>query len=187
MSKIGKRPIILPAGVSVAVEKGTVKVVGPKGALSWALPAGISLLAKENEIFLIAKRDSLKTRSQHGLARAMLASMVQGTSYGFEKKLKLVGVGFRAEPTGSGLRLTLGFSHPIEIVAPEGISLVVDKNIISISGIDKQLVGEVAARIRALKPPEPYKGKGIMYVEEQVRRKPGKAAKAAGPVVGTQG
>jgi len=183
MSRIGKRPIRLPAGVTVTLAGRDVSVSGPKGDLHWTHPAGLRVISKDGLVKIEQESGDEGGGALHGLTRALIANMVQGVAEGFAKKLKIVGVGYRAEVTEQGLRLLLGFSHPIDFPAPPGIAFALDKNIITVSGIDKQLVGETAARIRALKKPEPYKGKGIMYEDEQVRRKPGKAAKTVG--VGT--
>jgi len=187
MSKIGKRPIPLPAGATLTTEGQTARVVGPKGTLSWNIPQGITVRIKDAQIEVARAKPSDDLKPLHGLTRAQLANMVKGVTEGFSKQLRIVGVGFRAEVTADGLRLALGFSHPVEFPAPPGIAFTVDKNVITITGIDRQLVGETAARIRALRPPEPYKGKGILYADEQIRRKPGKAAKTIGPVTGGVG
>ena len=181
MSRVGSRPIQLPPGVTLAMEGADIVVTGPKGTLRWIVPAGMTVLPQDGVVRISRKSDEDQAKAYHGLTRALIANMVQGVSEGYAKQLKIVGVGYRAELIGNGLRLALGFSHPVDFPAPAGISFTVDKNVISISGIDKQLVGETAARIRAFKKPEPYKGKGIMYTDELIRRKPGKAAKAAGP------
>ena len=187
MSKIGKRLISVPEGVTVTVEGPEVVVVGPKGSLRWKYPEGIKILVADGVLTVSRGDDSDAQRALHGLTRALVANMIRGVAEGYSKQLKLVGVGFRAETTGNGIRLSLGFSHPIDIPALPGIGFTIDKNVITITGIDRQLVGETAARIRALKKPEPYKGKGVMYVDELVRRKPGKAVKAVGPGAGGAG
>jgi len=180
MSRIGKRPILLPDQVTLSREGSEVVVTGPKGTLRWLLPPGIELANANGVITIKRSGDEKQDRALHGLSRALVANMVTGVSQGYAKQLKIVGVGYRSEVTGNGLRFSLGYSHPIDITAPAGISLTVDKNLVTVAGIDKQLVGETAARIRAFRKPEPYKGKGIMYVDELIRRKPGKAAKAIG-------
>jgi large subunit ribosomal protein L6 len=185
MSKIGRRPVNIPAGVTVASPNRTLTVTGPKGRLSWPMPPEVEVKVTGDAATVTRLKDTPRARAQHGLTRALLANMVRGVTEGYAKQLKVMGVGYRVEALGNGLRLSLGYSHPIDVPAPAGISLTIDKNIITVSGIDKQLVGETAARIRALKKPEPYKGKGVAYVDEVVRRKPGKAAKAVG--VATQG
>ena len=179
MSRIGKKPITLPKNIKISQSDGLVKVEGPKGILSSQLPEGISLTMGEGSIVIERKSEERLARSYHGLARTLIGNMVTGVSAGFEKGLEISGVGYRAEVTGSSVKLLLGFSSPIQYDIPKGIDVRVDKQVnIVISGIDKQLVGRVAAEIRALKKPEPYKGKGIKYVGEHIRRKAGKSAGA---------
>lgn len=176
MSRIGKKPISLPAGVEFIINGNTVTVKGPKGVLSWDIPADIGLIQEEKQILVTRPSDSKKHRALHGLSRALLANMVEGVSNGFEKKLEMVGVGYRAQMQGTKLLINAGYSQPIEIEAPEGIEFEVPAvNRITIKGIDKQLVGNTAAHIRAIRKPEPYKGKGIKYENERIRRKAGKA------------
>lgn len=177
MSRIGNKIINIPEGVEIKIETGRIFIKGPKGELSKVIPEGIEI--KEVDKQLIIKRESndKNVRSLHGLIRALIVDDIIGVKDGYTKKLELVGVGFKAEKKGEGLVFSLGFSHPIEVPAVSGINLRVDKNIVIVEGIDKQLVGEFAAKIKALKPPEPYKGKGIRYVGEYIRRKPGKAGK----------
>jgi large subunit ribosomal protein L6 len=179
MSRIGKLPVKIPSGVVVTVAGNVVDVKGPKGALSFAFPDEISVEEKEGIVFVSRLSDDRRVRAFHGLVRAVIFNMVQGVTKGHEKSLEIVGVGYRAKATGSSIELSLGFSHPVSLVAPEGVSVVMhdkEKNVIVVSGIDKQKVGEFAANIRKLKKPEPYKGKGIRYVGEYVRRKAGKSA-----------
>jgi len=178
MSKIGIRKINIPEGVTVKIDGSKVKVTGPRGELELEVPKNIVVKIENSQIAVSRLRHGNYTRSLHGLFRALIANMITGVSSGFEKKLDFKGVGFRAEVTEKKLILHLGFSHPIEIIAPEGIDLKVEKNVITVSGIDRQKVGQVAADIRSKKPVEPYKGKGIKYIDEIPRRKPGKAAKA---------
>lgn len=180
MSKIGKLPIILPSQVRVELSGQTIKVVGPRGSLEWQFPEGIFIEKKEDRIFLNVKSQDKKTSAFHGTARATIANMIRGVSEGWVRKLELVGTGYRAEVGADILTLAVGHSHPIKIKAPEGIVFKVEKSTISVEGADRQIVGQTAARIRALRPPEPYKGKGIKYQEEVVKRKAGKAAKAVG-------
>lgn len=176
MSRIGKKPISLPTGVEFIIDGNKVTVKGPKGELSWDVPADIGLVQEGNQILVTRPSDNKKHRSLHGLSRALIANMVEGVSNGFEKKLELVGVGYRAQMQGTKLVITAGYSHPVEVEAPEGIEFEVPAvNRINIKGIDKQLVGNTAAHIRAIRKPEPYKGKGIKYENERVRRKAGKA------------
>lgn len=184
MSRIGKQPIELPENVTVVIDGLSVNVTGPKGELKHKLMPGFVLEQKETRLELsIADKDKEAQLSQYyGLMRTLVANMVVGVSEGFSKVLEVNGVGFRVNLQGQKLELNLGFSHPILYTAPEGIELAVDQNqnTITVSGIDKQLVGEVAAQIRSFKKPEPYKGKGIKYQGEHIRRKAGKAAAKAG-------
>ncbi len=176
MSRIGKKPISLPKGVEVKIEDNTVTVKGPRGELTQKLPADISLDISDDEILVTRPSDAKKHRAFHGLSRALVANMVEGVTNGYEKKLELVGVGYRAQMQGSKLMLTVGYSHPILIDAPEGIDFEVPAvTKITVRGIDKQLVGNTAAHIRAIRKPEPYKGKGIKYENEIIRRKAGKS------------
>lgn len=171
----------LAAGVTLQIQDGRAVVTGAKGTLSYTLPLGIEVEQEGSEIKVTRQNDEQQTRAFHGLVRALLQSMVQGVSKGFEKRLEIIGVGYRAQASGSKLNLSLGFSHPVELTAPQGITIKMDeteKNILIISGIDKQVVGEFAANVRKLRKPEPYKGKGIRYVGERVVRKAGKAAAA---------
>ncbi len=176
MSRIGKKPISLPAGVKVTVDGNTVTVQGSKGTLVQTLPEGITINQEDNQLVVQRANDSKQQRAFHGLTRALIANMVEGVTNGFEKKLELVGVGYRAQMQGKKLVISIGFSHPVEIDAPEGIDFEVPAPTrITIRGIDKQLVGNTAAHIRAIRKPEPYKGKGIKYENEHIRRKAGKA------------
>ena len=179
MSSVGNAPITIPDGLSVEVSAGTVKVSGSQGELSKEMPEGIEVQVEESVVTVSRNDDSRQQRSLHGLARALVNNMVEGVSNGFMKELTIVGVGYRAQAKGNNaLELALGFSHSVNVEAPDGITFEVpEPTIIKVSGIDKQLVGQVAADIRALKKPEPYKGKGIRYVDEYVIRKAGKAAK----------
>jgi large subunit ribosomal protein L6 len=178
MSRIGKKPIPIPAGVQVTLDNGTVSVKGPKGQLSWSFDPSIQVAQENGHLIVTRANDQPRVRALHGLTRSLVANMVTGVSTGFTKNLEIQGTGYRAQLQGRKLVLSLGFSHPVEIDPPEGITFLSDApNRVSVSGIDKQLVGEVAAKIRALRPPEPYKGKGIRYAGEVVRRKAGKAGK----------
>ncbi len=179
MSKIGKQPINLPEGVSVEVSGLNVAVKGPKGELGRDLPHGVSVEVKDNVVQVSVRGESKAMHSLHGTYRALIANDVKGVSEGWTKSLELVGTGFRAEVNGKTLTLTIGYSHPVIFEAPEGIAFKVEKTIITVEGIDKELVGRISANIRAARPPEPYKGKGIKYVDEVIRRKPGKAAAKA--------
>jgi len=176
MSRIGKAPIPIPQGVEIKRAGSTVEVKGPKGALSHAIPEGISIQVEDGVIHVKRKGDAKRERSLHGLSRTLIANMVTGVTAGFEKGLEIVGIGYRAALQGRNLQLSLGYSHPVIYPIPEGIEVEVDKqNKITVKGIDKQQVGQVAAEIRSFRKPEPYKGKGIRYIGEQVRRKAGKA------------
>lgn len=180
MSRIGRMPIALPKGVEVKVEPGNlVTVKGPKGTLTRALHPDMQIEVAGGQVVVRRPSDARHHRALHGLTRALLANMVTGVSEGFRKELEIVGVGYRAELQGRKLVLSLGFSHPVEVEPPEGIAFEVDRSgrKFSVLGIDKELVGEVAAKIRAKRPPEPYKGKGIRYVGEYVRMKAGKGGK----------
>lgn len=179
MSKIGKLPIAIGNGVSVSVQENQVQVTGPKGNASYALPEGISVELTEGILTVKAlDLSDRKVKAMYGLTRANLANIVKGLDSGFEKKLELTGVGYRAQMQGVDLVLSLGFSHPVKITPQPGITLSVADNTITVAGSDKSLVGQIAAQIRKVRPPEPYKGKGIKYKGERIRRKAGKAAKA---------
>jgi len=176
MSRIGKKPVSLPKGVEVKIDENRVTVKGPRGTLNQDLPAKISVTTSEDEIIVTRPSDAKKYRAYHGLSRALIANMVEGVTNGYEKKLELVGVGYRAQMQGKKIVLNIGFSHPVQIDAPEGIEFEVPAvTKIIVKGIDKQLVGNTAAHIRALRKPEPYKGKGIKYENEVIRRKAGKS------------
>ena len=179
MSRIGKLPVAVPTGVKIRREQSMIMIEGPKGKLSLKVPQGIDVVLGDGTIEVTRPSDGRIERSFHGLVRTLVANMVKGVSVGFEKKLEISGVGYRAEVAGHTLKLVIGFSTPVEYTIPKGIEIKVDKLInIAVSGIDKQLVGRVAAEIRSLKKPEPYKGKGIKYVGEQIRRKVGKSVGA---------
>jgi len=181
MSRIGKMPIPIPSGVKVNINGGLVTVNGPKGELSRTIPDDMTVNIESDVLTVSRPSDSKKHRSYHGLTRSLLANMVEGVSKGFEKSLEIVGVGYRAEKTGNKLILRIGYSHPVEITPLPGTSLNVEgNNKIVVSGIDKEVVGEMAAEIRAIRRPDSYKGKGIRYAGEVVRLKPGKAGKAVG-------
>ena len=178
MSRIGKQPIPVPSGVNVTIDGSTVTVTGPKGTLSQSFDPAMEIALEDGVITVRRPNDERRNRSLHGLTRTLVANMVTGVSEGFKKNLEIVGVGYRAVLKGNDLDLSLGLSHPMVVTAEEGITFEVPApNRISVSGIDKQRVGQVAAEIRKIRPPEPYKGKGIRYAGEHVRRKVGKAAK----------
>lgn len=178
MSKIGKTPIQIPSGVKIEETNRTVKITGAKGSLDYALPSGIKI--EESEGKLLITRDNRVDSAIYGTTRANIANIVKGVSEGWKKELEIIGTGFRAEVNGKTLVLNVGYSHPVKFDAPEGIEFKVEKMIITVSGIDKIVVGQTAASVREARPPEPYKGKGIKYVNEVIKRKVGKAAKAAG-------
>lgn len=177
MSRKGKAPIVLPKGVEVKVSNNEVHVKGPKGALKQDLVDAIDVKVENNQVLVSLKSDAEDSSNFHGLYRTLIQNMVTGTTVGFEKKLEMIGVGYRAAVQGDLLDLQLGFSHPTKLPIPKGLTIKVDKNtLIVISGADKHLVGQFAAIVRGKKPPEPYQGKGIRYVDEYVRKKAGKAA-----------
>jgi large subunit ribosomal protein L6 len=174
MSRIGKQPIAIPDNVEVKIDKGEIKLKGPKGELTQAIPDEIEVTIKEKEIVVALKKKTKNSPALWGLLRTLIFNMIQGVTEGYEKQLEIEGVGYRATLQGNKLVLNIGFSHPVEIEAPAGIEFKVERNLITVSGIDKQLVGQVAAEIRSKRKPEPYKGKGIHYVGEVIRRKAGK-------------
>jgi large subunit ribosomal protein L6 len=175
MSRIGKRPIPVPAKVTVTIEGQTVTVKGPKGDLSRTLPPEVEILLEGETVIVNRRNESRPARQRHGLCRTLIANMVEGVSTGFTRKLEIQGVGYRAAVQGKVLNLAMGYSHPVNIDPPEGITFLVEGTTnVTVSGIDKEIVGNTAARIRAVRPPEPYKGKGIRYAGEIVRRKVGK-------------
>ncbi|GHU06829.1 50S ribosomal protein L6 [Alphaproteobacteria bacterium] len=177
MSRIGKLPVKIPAGVTITVDPDFIKVAGPKGNLEQFTLPHVDVKIEGDEAIVTRKSDEKIARSQHGLMRSLINNMVIGVTQGFEKKLEVNGVGFRVNGGGQNLEMYLGYSHPVKYQAPEGIDIAVDKMNITVSGASKQQVGQIASEIRALKKPEPYKGKGIKYADEQIRRKAGKAGK----------
>ena len=178
MSRIGKSPITIPAGVEVSIAGRTVSVKGPKGQLSREIPGEITVRKEDNTLLVERPDDSRTNRSLHGLSRTLVSNMVIGVTDGFAKELEIVGVGYRAEAQGQNLRLALGFSHPVTVPAPDGITFEVPAQTkVIVKGIDKELVGQVAANIRSIRKPEPYKGKGVRYADERVLRKAGKTGK----------
>lgn len=178
MSKIGKQPITIPAGATVEVSGHTVVTKGPKGTLTRRFAPEINVEIKEGKVYVSAKGTGKYVMSLFGTTRALINNDVIGVTEGWSKKLELVGTGFRAEVSGAELSLTVGYSHPVKLKAPEGIAFKVEKLIVTVEGCDRETVGQVSANIRAVRPPEPYKGKGIKYVDEVIRRKAGKAAAA---------
>jgi large subunit ribosomal protein L6 len=178
MSRIGKKPIPVPRGVDIAVDGKTVRIKGPKGEMERTFRPEVDIELKEGELRVSRRSDEKRDRAFHGLTRALLANMVAGVSQGFRKSLEIVGVGYRAEKKGKALALAVGYSHPVEYPEPAGITITTPTpTTIVVEGVDRQQVGQVAAEIRSVRPPEPYKGKGIRYKGEQVRRKAGKAGK----------
>ncbi|MCA9348539.1 50S ribosomal protein L6 [Candidatus Saccharibacteria bacterium] len=179
MSRIGKQPIQIPSGVTITVDEAFVTVKGPKGELKQFTMPGITVSQSDNELLVSRESDVKELRAKHGLMRSLISNMVIGVTQGFGKKLEIHGVGFKVALNGSDLKLNLGFSHEVVYKLPEGVQATVEQNTILVSGIDKQKVGQIASEIRALKKPEPYKGKGIRYTGEYIIRKAGKSGKEA--------
>ncbi len=175
MSRIGKQPIVIPAGVKVTCTVTLVQVEGPRGKLQYEHPPEVSVEISDGQVLVTRANDNRIERSMHGLARTLIANMIEGVTQGFMRELEVVGVGFRAEKSGKTLTLTVGYSHQVNFDEPDGITITVDKQIIKVEGIDKHLVGQTAAKIRKIRKPDVYKGKGIRYLGENVRRKAGKA------------
>lgn len=181
MSRLGKLPIDIPTGVTVQINNHTLVAKGPKGEITQELPMAVTLKQENNQLrVMVAKPDSRKDRAVWGLARQLVYNAIKGVHQGFSKTLEISGIGYKAQLDGQNLVLNLGYSHPIKYKLPPTVSVTVDKNTITLSGVSKQLVGQVAAEIRSLRPPEPYKGKGIRYANEVIRRKAGKVVKSAG-------
>ena len=179
MSRIGRQPVNIPQGVKVLVEGATVRAEGPKGKLMQAVPVGLTAKLENNQILISRSGDDRKVRALHGLARALVANMVTGVKDGFERKLEIVGIGYRAQVQGRAIQLALGYSHPIIFPLPDGVTVEIDRQVsITLRGADKAVLGQTAAKLRALREPDPYKGKGIRYSDEVVRRKVGKKAGA---------
>ena len=175
MSRIGKKAVAIPSGVNVTLQGQTVTVKGPKGQLAWTVSDEIEVKQEGTELTFVPRNDTQRAKGMWGLSRTLIGNMVEGVTKGYEETLELVGVGYRAAMKGQALSMQLGFSHDVDIPPPAGIAFAVPKQTeVRVSGIDKQLVGEVAARIRRIRPPEPYKGKGVRYAGEKVRRKEGK-------------
>lgn len=179
MSRIGRKPITVPSGVNVDLKDNVATVKGPKGQLQRRLPPEMTVSIDDGTITVTRPSDERKHRALHGLTRTLINNMVEGVTNGFSKSLEIRGVGYKAEPTAKGARLVVGYSHPVNYEAPDGVKISVDGAIVKIEGIDKEKVGQVAAEIRKVRPPEPYKGKGIRYVGEQVRTKAGKTGAKA--------
>jgi large subunit ribosomal protein L6 len=181
VSRIGKLPVTIPSGVKVAVDSNGVRLEGPKGKLQTILPPGVDVKVEGNVVRIERRNDERRSRAVHGLTRKLIANMAQGVSQGFSRVLDINGVGYRAEVRGQEIHMTLGYSHPVVFPLPAGISASVERQIIiTLTSADRQLLGETAAKIRSLRPPEPYKGKGIKYREEVIKRKAGKAVGSAG-------
>ena len=178
MSRLGKTPIAIPKGIEINKSENEVLVKGPKGCIKVLVPKGITLNVEDSKVLLVCGENKEIKSSMHGLYRSLVQNAIIGVSSGFVKQLSLIGIGYRAAVKGNELDLQLGFSHPCQLKIPEGIEIQIEKSTkITISGIDKQLVGQFAANVRALRPPEPYKGKGVRYIDEFVRKKAGKTAK----------
>lgn len=181
MSRIGKLAVTIPSGVKIAVDDSAVKLEGPKGKLAASIPSGVQVKVEGNVVRVERDNEERKVRALHGLTRKLIANMAAGVSQGFTRVLEINGVGYRAEVRGQEIHMTLGYSHPVMFPLPPGITASVERQIIiTLSGADRQLLGETAAKIRSLRPPEPYKGKGIKYREEVIKRKAGKAVGSAG-------
>ena len=180
MSRIGRKPLVLPKGVSLTQKTGFVGVKGPKGELTRAMPGGVSLKIEGEKVLVERADDSHENRSKHGLMRAHLANMLKGVTDGWTRELEINGVGYRAEVTGDSITMALGYSHPVIFKLPKGVSAKVEKNRVMLSGADRDMLGQTAAKVRELRPPEPYKGKGVKYVEEVIKRKVGKAGATSG-------
>jgi large subunit ribosomal protein L6 len=179
MSRIGKQPVAIPQGVKVQIENGLVRAEGPKGKLSQFLPDGLVAKLENNTLVLTRAADDRQARALHGTARALVANMVNGVKNGFERKLEIVGIGYRAQMQGKAIQLALGYSHPVIFPLPDGITAEIDKQVtITLRGADKAVLGQTAAKLRALRKPDPYKGKGVKYANEVIRRKVGKKAGA---------
>jgi len=179
MSRIGKKPVAIPKGVTVNVTSGQIAVKGPKGELKRKVPTGVAVKVEGDKVVATRGDDGRVNRAKHGLIRALVANMVKGVTTGFSRELEINGVGYKAEPKGKSVLFTLGYSHTIDFPLPQGIEAKMEKNKLTLSGIDRELLGETAAKVRSLRPPEPYKGKGIKYVEETIKRKVGKAGATA--------
>lgn len=177
MSRVGKQPIDIPAGVSVSIDDSKITVSGSKGNLEQMALSGVKVTHRDDHLLVERINDEAINRARHGLMRTLLYNMVMGVSQGFEKKLEINGVGYRVAQQGADLKFNLGYSHDVIYKVPQGINIAIEQNVITVSGIDKQQVGQVAAEIRALRKPEPYKGKGIKYVDERIIRKVGKSGK----------
>ena len=175
MSRIGRKVILLPKGVTLAQKDGSVSVKGPKGELIKAVPTGVSIKVEADKITVLRVDDERQNRSRHGLMRAHLANMVKGVTEGWTRELEINGVGYRAEVAGDTINMALGYSHPVVFKLPKGVTAKVEKNKVTLASADRDMVGQIAAKLRELRPPEPYKGKGVKYAEEVIKKKVGKA------------
>ena len=175
MSRIGRKVLPLPKGVTLAQKEGSVSVKGPKGELTKAVPTGVTIKAEADKITVLRVDDERQNRARHGLMRAHLANMVKGVTDGWTRELEINGVGYRAEVAGDTINMALGYSHPVVFKLPKGVTAKVDKNKVTLASADRDLVGQIAAKLRELRPPEPYKGKGVKYAEEVIKKKVGKA------------
>jgi large subunit ribosomal protein L6 len=178
MSRIGKKPVAIPSGVTVTLKDRLLTVKGPKGELKRELPDLIAVKVEKDQIVFVRDAEDGPTRARHGLVRALVGNMVDGVTKGFERKLEINGVGYKAEVAGQKLTMALGYSHPVVYDLPKGIGAKVDKNVLILSGVDNELLGHTAAKVRSFRPPEPYKGKGVKYMEETIKRKVGKTGAA---------
>jgi large subunit ribosomal protein L6 len=178
MSRIGKKPVAIPGGVQVTLKDAVVAVKGPKGELKKPLPEGVKVQVEKAAVAVARENDEPAIRARHGLVRALINNMIEGVTKGFERRLEINGVGYKAEVAGEKLTLSLGYSHPIAYALPKGITAKVEKNILILGGIDRELLGQTAAKVRSFRPPEPYKGKGVKYLEEVIKRKVGKTGAA---------
>jgi large subunit ribosomal protein L6 len=178
MSRIGKKPIAIPGGVQVTLKDTVVAVKGPKGELKRAVPEGVKVQVDKTAVNVARAGDEPAIRARHGLVRALINNMIEGVTKGFERKLEINGVGYKAEVAGDKLNMSLGFSHPISYALPKGVTAKVEKNVLSLASTDRDLLGQTAAKVRSFRPPEPYKGKGVKYMEEVIKRKVGKTGAA---------
>ncbi len=178
MSKIGRQPVEIPQGVEITIDGAKITVKGTKGYLTREFPRVVVMKKEGNEVLVSTTRKDKGSRAIHGTVRSLISNMVKGVSEGWSKKLELVGAGYRAQVEGNTLVLTVGFIQPVKIQAPQGVTFKVEKNTLTVDGIDKEVVGEISAKIRGVRPPEPYQGKGVRYFDEVIKKKPGKAAKA---------
>jgi large subunit ribosomal protein L6 len=178
MSRIGKKPVAIPKGVTVAIKDAVISVKSQKGELKKEIPGLVKVAVDKEQILITRENDGREARARHGLVRALVNNMVEGVTKGFERRLEINGVGYRAEVAGDKLTMALGYSHPVVYQLPKGVTAKVEKNILVLAGIDRELLGHTAAKVRSFRPPEPYKGKGVKYLEETIKRKVGKTGAA---------